>query len=146
MFRGQQLGPEQRKKVPSCPGFPGFSSVDLCWNYTRNHFNLAIDGGPRYLRRRLRTTPNPTARSPRPGAIPLLCLVSCDKKGTLTSESIHQFGSAALDHSSPHYADQSPLFVAMKTKPVLFTQTQLGGHIEADYRPGEAGAVVAAKD
>jgi len=30
-----------------------------------------------------------------------------------------------------------PLFVAMKTKPVLFTQAQLAGHIEADYRPGE---------
>jgi hypothetical protein len=25
----------------------------------------------------------------------------------------------------------------MKTKPVLFSQAQLAGHIEADYRPGE---------
>jgi len=25
----------------------------------------------------------------------------------------------------------------MKTKPVLFTEEQLKGHIEADYRPGE---------
>jgi acyl-homoserine-lactone acylase len=30
-----------------------------------------------------------------------------------------------------------PLFVAMKTKPVLFTQGQLSGNVEADYRPGE---------
>jgi len=25
----------------------------------------------------------------------------------------------------------------MKTKPVLFTQSQLAGNTEADYRPGE---------
>jgi hypothetical protein len=25
----------------------------------------------------------------------------------------------------------------MKTKAVLFTQAQLAGHVEADYRPGE---------
>jgi len=41
-----------------------------------------------------------------------------------------------LDSHSPHYADQTPLFVAMKTKPVLFTQSQLAGNVEADYRPG----------
>jgi acyl-homoserine-lactone acylase len=29
-----------------------------------------------------------------------------------------------------------PLFVAMKTKPVLFTMEQLKGHIEEDYHPG----------
>ena len=62
--------------------------------------------------------------------------VTWDKTGKLSSESIHQFGSATLDATSPHYADQTRLFVAMKTKPVLFTRTQLAGHIEADYRPG----------
>jgi penicillin amidase/acyl-homoserine-lactone acylase len=30
-----------------------------------------------------------------------------------------------------------PLFVAMKTKPVLFTREELTGHIEADYKPGQ---------
>jgi penicillin amidase/acyl-homoserine-lactone acylase len=30
------------------------------------------------------------------------------------------------------------LFVAMKTKPVLFTEAQLAGHVEADYQPGVA--------
>jgi penicillin amidase/acyl-homoserine-lactone acylase len=62
--------------------------------------------------------------------------VAWDAAGKLSSESIHQFGSATTDQASPHYADQAPLFVAMKTKAVLFTQAQLAGHVEADYRPG----------
>src|SRR5579863_7721225 len=67
----------------------------------------------------------------------LIMFVTWDKAGQLSSESIHQFGSATMDRNAPHYADQVPLFVAMNTKPVLFTQAQLAGHIEADYRPGE---------
>jgi penicillin amidase/acyl-homoserine-lactone acylase len=62
--------------------------------------------------------------------------VTWDRQGRLSSDSVHQFGSATLDAQSPHYADQSPLFVAMKTKPVLFTFAQLKGQIEAEYRPG----------
>ena len=62
--------------------------------------------------------------------------VTWDKAGALSSESINQFGSATLDSQSPHYADQMPLFVAMRTKPVLFTQSQLAGNVEADYQPG----------
>ena len=62
--------------------------------------------------------------------------VTWDRQGRLSSESIHQFGSATLDSRSRHYADQSPLFVAMKTKPVLFTLAQLKGNIESDYAPG----------
>ena len=66
-----------------------------------------------------------------------IMFVTWDKAGQLSSESIHQFGSATSDPNSPHYADQARLFVAMKTKPVLFTEAQLAGHIEADYQPGE---------
>ena len=63
--------------------------------------------------------------------------VTWDRAGKLSSESIHQFGSATLDPKSPHYADQAPLFVAMKTKPVYFTEDQLKGHVRADYAPGD---------
>ena len=66
----------------------------------------------------------------------LVMFVTWDRAGRLSSESIHQFGSATLDKTSPHYADQTPLFAAMRTKPVLFTEDQLRGHVRADYRPG----------
>jgi|GEM_PF-5651896 len=71
------------------------------------------------------------------GGDTLIMFVTWDANGKLSSRSIHQFGSATLDKLSPHYADQTPLFVAMKTKPVLFTKKELEGHIEADYAPGE---------
>lgn len=64
-----------------------------------------------------------------------ILFVEWDKQGKLSSESIHQFGSATLDSQSPHYADQVPTFVEMKTKPVWFTEDQLAGHIQREYRP-----------
>ncbi len=71
------------------------------------------------------------------GGDTLIMFVTWDRDGVLHSDSIHQFGSATLDAASPHYADQTPLFVAMKTKPVLFTEAQLAGHVREDYRPGQ---------
>jgi len=44
---------------------------------------------------------------------------------TRRSTGIHHFGSATLDPASPHYADQSPLFVAMRVTPVWFTEAEL---------------------
>ena len=64
-----------------------------------------------------------------------ILFVEWNKQGRLSSDSIHQFGSATLDPASPHYADQLPLFVEKKTKPVWFTEDQLAGHIAREYRP-----------
>lgn len=62
--------------------------------------------------------------------------VDCDAKGRLTSRSIHEFGAATLDASSPPYADQAPLFAAKRIKMVLFTDAELAGRITSDYRAG----------
>jgi len=70
------------------------------------------------------------------GGDTFIMFVTWDRDGKLSSDSIHQFGSATLDAGSRHYADQTPLFVAMRTKPVLFTEDQLKGHVREDYRPG----------
>ena len=66
-----------------------------------------------------------------------IMFVTWDRTGRLDSESVHQFGSATLDATSRHYADQTPLFAAMGTKPVRFTEAALKGHVEADYAPGQ---------
>jgi penicillin amidase/acyl-homoserine-lactone acylase len=63
--------------------------------------------------------------------------VEWDSRGRLRSESIHQFGSATLDESSPHYADQVPLFVAERTKRLHLEEAQLRRHLSREYRPGE---------
>jgi penicillin amidase/acyl-homoserine-lactone acylase len=64
-------------------------------------------------------------------------MVTWDADGNVHSRSIHQFGSATLDRTSPHYADQVPLFVARKTKPVWLDEDDLRAHLEGEYRPGE---------
>jgi penicillin amidase/acyl-homoserine-lactone acylase len=64
-------------------------------------------------------------------------MVNWDKDGSLSSRSIHQFGSATLDKDSPHYADQSPLFVRQELKPVWREESEIRLHLERDYRPGE---------
>ena len=63
--------------------------------------------------------------------------VEWDRDGRLTSESIHQFGSATLDATSPHYDDQVELFLAHRTKPVLLEERALRAHLEQEYRPGD---------
>jgi penicillin amidase/acyl-homoserine-lactone acylase len=98
--------------------------------------DLAIDGGPD-IYRAVYGRPDPDGRLHALAGDTYVMFVTWDKAGKLTSRSVHQFGSATQDETSPHYADQTPLFVAMKTKPVWFTEAQLKGHIARDYRPPE---------
>ena len=122
-----------------------FGRIDPEWGQVnrlrRGTLDLAIDGGPDILRG-VYGQKQPDGTLTAVAGDTFIMFVTWDKAGTLTSESIHQFGSATLDRNSPHYADQSPLFVAMKTKPVLFTDAQLAGRVEVDYRPGDRQRVV----
>jgi len=69
-------------------------------------------------------------------------LVRFDPEGNVHSESIHQYGSATLDETSPHYSDQSPLYAAERMKPTWFDIEELLKHVESRYRPGEARSVI----
>ncbi|HWA91379.1 MAG TPA: acylase [Rhizomicrobium sp.] len=116
-----------------------FGRLDPEWGevnrFVRGRVNLPIDGGPDTYRA-VYGEPQDDGTLKAVDGDTFIMFVTWDKGGHLSSESIHQFGSATLDAHSRHYADQAPLFVAMKTKPVLFTRDLLKGHIEADYRPG----------
>jgi acyl-homoserine-lactone acylase len=117
-----------------------FGRIDPEWGqvnrFRRGTYDAPIDGGPDTYRA-VYGVPQKDGTLTAVDGDTFIMFVTWDKNGTLSSESIHQFGSATLDAKSKHYADQSPLFVAMKTKPVWFTQEQLAGHVEADYRPGD---------
>ncbi len=116
-----------------------FHRIDPEWGevnrFRRGTIDVPIDGGPDTYRA-VYGELQPDGTLTAVDGDTLIIFVTWDKDGKLSSESIHQFGSATLDRRSPHYADQSPLFVAMRTKPVLFTIAQLRGHIESEYRPG----------
>jgi penicillin amidase/acyl-homoserine-lactone acylase len=117
-----------------------FGRIDPEWGqvnrFRRGNLDLAIDGGPDIYRAVYGVAQKDGTLTASAGDT-LIMFVTWDKAGALSSDSINQFGSATLDSHSPHYADQTPLFVAMKTKPVLFTQSQLTGNVEADYHPGD---------
>ena len=65
-----------------------------------------------------------------------ILLVTWQPDGTVSSQSIHQYGSATLDESSPHYADQAPIFVQRELSPVWFTEDAILSHLEQEYEPG----------
>ena len=117
-----------------------FGRLDPEWGevnrFRRGKLDVPIDGGPDVYRAVYGVQQDDGTLTAVDGDT-LIMFVTWDKNGRLSSQSIHQFGSATLDESSPHYADQSPLFVAMRLKPVWFTEAELKGHVEADYRPGQ---------
>ena len=116
-----------------------FGRIDPEWGQVnrirRGKLDLGLDGGPDIYRAVYGVAQKDGTVSASAGDT-FIMFVNWDKAGALSSDSINQFGSATLDSHSAHYADQTPLFVAMKTKPVLFTQEQLAGNVEADYNPG----------
>jgi penicillin amidase/acyl-homoserine-lactone acylase len=60
--------------------------------------------------------------------------------GTYTLDTIHQYGSATMDASSPHYADQSPIFAAQQFKRSPMELDALLKEATRDYRPGKDAA------
>lgn len=117
-----------------------FGRLDPEWGevnrFRRGQVDLPVDGGPDILRAIYGSRGEDGTLTARAGDT-LIMFVEWDRTGKLTSESVHPFGSATLDASSPHYANQAPLFVGMQTKPVWFTREELEGHVEERYRPGK---------
>ncbi|MDP3855929.1 acylase [Phenylobacterium sp.] len=117
-----------------------YGRIDPQWGEAnrirRGVLDMPVDGGPDVFRA-IYGRPGLDGRLAALAGDTYVMFVSWDKAGKLSSRSVHQFGAATLDRASPHYADQTPLFVGMRTKPVLFTEAQLAGHIRRDYRPGE---------
>ncbi|WP_419320666.1 acylase [Caulobacter sp. ErkDOM-E] len=116
-----------------------FGRLDPEWGQVnrirRGKVDLPIDGAADTYRS-VWGIPQKDGTTTADGGDTFIMFVTWDRNGKLSSDSIHQFGSATLDTGSKHYADQTPLFVAMKTRPVLFTEAQLKGNVREDYRPG----------
>lgn len=66
-----------------------------------------------------------------------IALVEWDAGGNQTASVISPFGSATLDESSPHYADQAPLFAEGKWRKALLSRTGIEADAARTYRPGK---------
>ena len=101
----------------------------------RGDKSWALDGGPDTLRA-VYVAGDLAAdkyRSGRAGDTYVL-IADWAPDGTYTLDTIHQYGSATLDASSPHYADQAPLFAEEKFKRPPMEMGELLKEATRDYR------------
>lgn len=99
-----------------------FGRLDVPWGEVnrlrRGAVDLPLDGGPDTLRA-VYGESEPDGRYKGAVGDSLIMLVEWPTGGGIKSESIHQFGAATLDTSSPHYADQAPLFATKTWRPAV---------------------------
>jgi acyl-homoserine-lactone acylase len=117
-----------------------FGRVDVAWEHVnrliRGKFDQGLGGGPDVLHA-VEGDQQKDGRIKGNVGDSYVLIVTWDKDGTVHSRSIHQYGSATVDKSSPHYADQSSLFVKSQLKPVWREESEIRRNLELEYRPGE---------
>lgn len=105
--------------------------------FQRGSIDAPADGGPDVLRDfESSVEPGPDGRFVAAKGDTLYYIVDWDPQGNMKAEGIHQFGSATLDKASPHYADQSLIFLREELKPIWMDEAELRQHLEREYRPG----------
>ncbi len=118
-----------------------FGRIDVPWGevnrLVHGPADLPIGGGPDILHAVYGKPDEATGRLYGQAGDTLVLMARWDKDGALHSEVIHQFGSATSVESSPHYADQSPLFAECKLRPVWMDESAIRANLEREYRPGE---------
>lgn len=117
--------------------------LDMPWGEVnrlrRGDVDMPLGGGPDLLRAVYARLPQEDGRLVAQGGDTMIYIVDWAPDGTLVSESIHQFGSATLDETSPHYADQAPLFAEQKFKIMPLDRAALDQQTTRVYRPGRDG-------
>ena len=99
--------------------------------------NLAISGAPDTLRAVYGKDLNAQGQAENKAGDGFMMFVSWDKNGLVYSEAAHQYGSATLDTTSPHYNDQMEMFVDEELRLVPFALHDLAGQVSRRYRPGK---------
>lgn len=117
-----------------------FGRLDPMWGevnrIVRGTVDMPIQGGPDILRAVYGRKADEDGRLSAEGGDTYIMFVEWDEDGNVSSESIHQFGSATIDETSSHFADQVPLFAEEKTTPVLLDWEAFEPTIAESYHPG----------
>lgn len=117
-----------------------YGRIDPSWGdvnrLVRGDVDVPLSGGPDILRAIYPVAIRDDGRLHANAGDTWIALVDWDADGNQTAEVIHQFGAATLDESSPHYADQAPLFAAEEWRPALLTREDIEANAARTYRPG----------
>lgn len=101
----------------------------------RGDVSLPLDGGPDTLRAIYPAEIGETGVLAAAAGDTWIALVEWDETGEQTADIIHQYGAATLDETSPHYADQAPLFADMEWRRALIGRAAVEENAERTYRP-----------
>ncbi|WP_017932563.1 penicillin acylase family protein [Robiginitomaculum antarcticum] len=106
----------------------------------RGDVNLPIDGGATTLRAVYPNGRRDDGQLHMTAGDSYIALIEWDEAGAISADVIHNFGSATLDETSPHHADQAPLFTGHKFRRALITEAEVRAAAAEAYRPGSRGA------
>jgi len=117
-----------------------FGRIDPPWGevvrLNRGGVSLALNGGPDTLRAVYPDAPNEKGVRPAVGGDTYILYADWSGARDVEIKTIHQFGSATLDETSPHYADQAPVFAAEEWKSPPMDLQSLLEQATRDYRVG----------
>ncbi|MEM7327765.1 MAG: acylase [Pseudomonadota bacterium] len=117
-----------------------FGRIDPEWGevsrLVRGDVNIPVSGGPDILRAIYPAEMRSDGRLFANAGDTWIALVEWAEDGTQTADVIHQYGAATLDPSSPHFADQAPLFAGEAWRPALLTRADVEANATRTYRPG----------
>ncbi len=117
-----------------------FGKLDVTWGEVsrlrRGGVDLPLGGAPDVLRA-IYSEDADDGRSLAMSGDSYIMLVDWSPQGKVRSRSVHQYGAATKSTTSPHYADQAPLFAKQKFKAVHFERAQVEQHASARYKPTE---------
>ncbi|MCR9268776.1 MAG: acylase [Hyphomonadaceae bacterium] len=117
-----------------------YGRIDPSWGevnrLVRGEVDVPVSGGPDILRAIYPVEIRDDGKLHANAGDTWIALVEWDADGEQSAEVIHQFGAATLDETSPHYADQAPLFAAEEWRPALLTRAEVEANAVRTYRPG----------
>ena len=115
--------------------------IDPLWGdvnrHVRGDLNVPVAGGPDTLRAIYGMGMEKDGYLTNVACDGLYYQVSWDAQGDLKVRGVHQYGSATLDETSPHYADQAEAYANEILHDPLFDDARRQAKIERRYRPGE---------
>ncbi|MEO1083343.1 MAG: acylase [Acidobacteriota bacterium] len=117
-----------------------FGRLDPTWGEVnrlrRGELDLPVTGAPDVLHA-VYAEPQDDGRLAGVAGDSYVLIAAWDRSGAVRSHSVHQFGSSTLDAASQHYADQAPLFVERRLKPVWLDEADIRANLEREYSPGD---------